>query len=67
MKIVITVLLPLDEYWSSNIFKIPIFNLKQRKLLVVSIYRPPDQNLIIFCHPLQVYLIAIVSLTKILS
>ena len=45
MEIVITVLLPLDEYWSSNIFKIPIFNLKQRKLLVVSIYRPPDQNL----------------------
>ena len=27
-------------------------NLKQCKLLVVSIYRPPDQNVGYFCHPL---------------
>ena len=43
-------------------------NLKQRKLLVVSIYRPPYQNLrLFFCHPLQAYLITTLSLTKTLS
>ena len=42
-------------------------NLKQRKLLVVSIYRPPDQNLDYFCPPLQAYLITILSLTETLS
>ena len=42
-------------------------NLKQRKLLVVSIYRPLDQKLDFFCHPLQAYLIAMLSLTKLLS
>ena len=67
MKIVITVLLPLDEYWSSNIFEIPIFNPKHRKLLVVSIYQPPDQNLDYFLSSITVYLITILSLTKILS
>ena len=42
-------------------------NLKQRKLLVVSIYRPPDQNLDYFCPPLQAYLITILSLIETLS
>ena len=42
-------------------------NLQQRMLLVVSIYRPPDQNLDIFCHPLQANLINILDLTEILS
>ena len=58
----------LPGYIQAILFEI---NLKQRKLLVVSIYRPPDrnldQNLDFFCHPLHGYLITILSLTKTLS